>query len=72
MKKKIIPILILNLGIGFIIPNIDMAGHIGGLVGGVLATMAVGIEKKTKKQDRINGIICLSILIIFLTFMIMK
>lgn len=72
LKTQIIPILILNLGIGFIIPNIDIAGHIGGLVGGILATMAVGIEKKTKKQDRINGIICLSILIIFLTFMLVR
>jgi len=72
LRTQIIPILILNLGIGFIVPNIDMAGHIGGLVGGLLATMAVGIEKKTKKQDRINGIICLSILIIFLIFMLMK
>ena len=72
LKTQLIPILILNLGIGFVIPNIDMAGHVGGLVGGILATMAVGIEKKTKKQDRINGIICLSILIIFLIFLILN
>jgi len=72
LKTQIIPIIILNLGISFIIPNIDMAGHIGGLVGGLLSTMAVGIEKKTKKQDRINGIICLTLLILFLIFMLMK
>lgn len=72
LKTQIIPILILNLGIGFIIPNIDMAGHIGGLVGGILSTMALGIEKKTKKQDRINGIICLLILILFLVFLLNK
>ena len=64
--------LLLNLGLGLFIPNLDMAGHIGGLVGGILTTMAVGIENKTKKQDRINGLICLVILILFLVFILNK
>ena len=72
LKSQILPILILNLAIGFIIPNIDVAGHIGGLVGGILSTMALGIEKKTKKQDRINGVICLIVLFIFLVFLLNK
>ncbi len=72
MKSQIIPILILNLGIGFIVPNIDMSAHIGGLVGGILATMAIGIEKKSTKTDRTNGLICLTILIIFLTLLLMN
>ncbi len=72
IKSQIIPLLILNLGIGFIIPNIDVSAHIGGLVGGVLGTMAVGIDNKNSKTDRINGIICLLILIIFLFFILMK
>jgi len=72
LKSQIIPILLFNLAIGFIIPGIDVAGHIGGLVGGILSTMAVGIEKKTNKQDRINGIICLIILLLFLIFLILK
>ena len=72
MKSQIIPILILNLGIGFIIPNIDMSAHIGGLVGGILATMATGIEKKSTKADRTNGFICLIILIVFLSILILN
>ena len=66
LKEQIIPILILNLVIGFLIPNIDISAHIGGLVGGLLATMSLGIEKKSKKTDKINGTICLTILILFL------
>ena len=72
MKTQIIPILILNLGIGFIIPNIDLSAHIGGLVGGILSTMMVGIEKKSTKTERINGLICLTILIIFLILLLMS
>lgn len=72
IKSQIVPLLILNLGIGFIIPNIDVSAHIGGLVGGLLSTMAVGIENKSDKKDRINGIICLMILIIFLTIILFK
>lgn len=72
MKSQVIPILILNLGIGIIIPSIDMSAHIGGLVGGLLATMATGIEKKSQKSDRINGIVCLLILLVFLIFLLIK
>ena len=72
MKSQIIPLLILNLGIGFIVPNINVVAHIGGLVGGIFATMALGIEKKTNKSERINGFISLAVLIIFLCIMIFK
>lgn len=71
LKSQIIPILIINLAIGFL-PGIDMAGHVGGLVGGWLATMMVGIEKKSKQSDKINGLICLLILIIFLIMLLIK
>lgn len=72
MKSQIIPLLILNLGIGFIVPNINVIAHIGGLVGGIFATMALGIEKKTNRSERINGFISLAVLIIFLCIMIFK
>lgn len=72
MRQQIIPLLILNLGIGFIIPNINIVAHIGGLIGGVLGTMAVGIEKKTQKSEMINGTICLILLVLFLCFMIFR
>lgn len=72
MRSQIIPIIILNLGIGFIVPNIDMSAHIGGLVGGLLATMATGIERKSSKTDKINGILCLIILFAFLIFLLLN
>ncbi len=72
MKSQIIPIIILNLGIGFIIPNIDVSAHVGGLVGGLLSTMIVGIENKSNKTDRINGTVCLLILVCFLCFILFK
>ena len=63
LKTQIIPLIVFNLALGFIIPNIDNAGHIGGLVGGIFMAMALGIDNKSSKSDRINGIICSIILI---------
>ncbi|MBP1080669.1 MULTISPECIES: rhomboid family intramembrane serine protease [Bacillus] len=37
----------INAGIGFFVPNIDNAGHFGGLIGGFLAAAAVGMPKRT-------------------------
>lgn len=67
IKSQIIPIIILNLLIGFSISGIDNAAHIGGLIGGVFASYAVGVKYKSDKIDIINGIV---ISIIFLGFLI--
>ena len=52
LKRKkamnIIVLLIVNLALGFVMPGIDNAGHIGGLIGGFLAAAAVGMPKKSK------------------------
>lgn len=71
IKQQIIPIIILNLLIGFS-PNsgIDNWAHIGGLVGGVLSMMAVGVEKKSSTTERINGILCLLITVGFLCYLV--
>lgn len=70
LKTQVIPIIILNLLIGFMVPGIDNFAHIGGLVGGYLITMAVGIPGRSKKNDRINGIIVLTLLLTFLCYML--
>ncbi len=70
LKTQIVPLIILNLMLGFLIPNIDNAAHIGGLIGGLLMSMALGIENKSSKNDRINGIICSIIFIAFLIYLI--
>jgi rhomboid protease GluP len=71
IKTQILPIIVLNLVIGFIIPGIDVVAHLGGLIGGVFISMAVGIQNQTSKSEQINGIV-LSILaftfFIYLTF----
>lgn len=68
--SKIIPIIILNLLIGFTVTGIDNACHIGGLIGGFLASMAVGVPEVENKKDRINGIILLLIYISFVSYLL--
>ena len=70
LKTQVIPIIIINLLIGFMVPGIDNFAHIGGLVGGYLLTMILGVPGKTKKSDRINGSIVLILLVAFLCYML--
>ena len=72
LKNQIIPIIIINLGIGFVIQGIDNFCHIGGLLGGFFAAMMVGVDGKTKQNERVNGTICLIIFIAFTCYMIFK
>lgn len=67
--KQILPVVLVNLALGFMISGIDNAAHIGGLVAGVFATMALGIEDKTSKADRINGCVLLLIYFAFVIYM---
>ena len=77
IKNQIIPIIIINLLIGFTVPRIDNVAHIidnvahiGGLIGGYLASMAFGIENKSEKRDMINGWIVLILYIAFLSYVV--
>lgn len=72
LKNQIIPIILLNLFLGFSLSGIDNAAHIGGLIGGILSTMAVGITGKSTKTERINGSIVLLIYLTFLSFMLFR
>ena len=69
IKSQIIPITLLNLAIGFIIPGIDNSAHIGGLIGGTLMTMALGIDNKSTAFEKVNGWIITTIYIIFVGYM---
>ncbi len=70
LKSQIMPIIVMNLLIGFIIPGIDNAAHIGGLIGGLFISMGLGVKDNASKQDRINGFICSTILLVFLLYLV--
>lgn len=70
IKSQIIPIIMLNLLLGFMASNIDSAGHIGGLIGGILLAKAVGVKYKSNNSNIVNGIIMALIFIGFLIYMV--
>ena len=69
LKSQIIPIIMLNLFLGFITPGIDNAGHIGGLIGGALMMIGVGVKYKSSNFEKINGLIVSLIFLGFLIYM---
>lgn len=69
MRSSIVPVIILNLLIGFMLPGISNSAHIGGLVGGVLTAMMVGVPDKSNKAERINGLILTVLYISFIVYL---
>lgn len=69
LRSQIVPVILLNLSLGLFVSGIDMMGHVGGLIGGILMSMAIGIGDKGRKTDEINGIIVLILLAIAMTYM---
>jgi len=69
IKSQIIPLILVNLFFSYIL-EFNNAAHIGGLVGGVLVSMAVGVKYKSSKVDILNGIIMTLIFVGFLSYMI--
>lgn len=57
LGRNVITILGLNIIISFTVPSIDMAGHIGGLIGGFVATGVVHFPKKKKYGSQLLFII---------------
>lgn len=72
LKTQIIPLIGINLAIGFVAGGINNFAHIGGLIGGILISKAIGVKYKSNLSDIINGIIMLTIFVAFLLFMILK
>lgn len=70
ITRQILPVIILNLVIGFAASGINNFAHIGGLIGGMMASMAVGVKYKSSKEDKINGVVVLTILLMLLVYKI--
>ena len=70
LRSQVIPVILLNLVIGLLIPGIDVSAHLGGLIGGVLISMAIGIGDKGRRSDQINGIIVYVLMMAFMVYMI--
>jgi rhomboid protease GluP len=68
LKTQIIPVILLNLLIGFSISGIDQFAHFGGLAGGIMISSAVGLKYKSTKSEQINGIIISILSLMFLIY----
>lgn len=69
INRQILPVIFINLLFGFMSPGIDNYAHLGGLLGGYLASTAVGVKYKSSKSEKINGSIVLVLLFLFLIYM---
>ena len=69
IKSQILPLIFVNLLIGFMSEGIDNAAHVGGLIGGLLITKALGIKYKSTTMEKINGIVLSIIFLVFSIYM---
>lgn len=69
LKGQIIPLILVNLLYGAVVSGIDNFAHIGGLIGGLLITMALGVKYKSSFSERTNGIIITTIFTAFMIYM---
>lgn len=69
VRSQIIPLIILNLVFGFILTGVDNFAHIGGLLGGVLITVALGVKYKSTSFEKMNGWVVTFILTAFMIYM---
>lgn len=70
LKNQIIPLIILNLTLGFVMSGIDNAAHIGGLIGGLFIAMALGVQRKEKNSNIINGMVVSLLYLVFLIYLV--
>ncbi len=69
IKSQIIPLILINLIIGFTLSGINNAAHIGGLFGGTIISIALGVKYKSTDFEKLNGWIITLILLGFLIYM---
>jgi len=59
MQSGIGPVILLNLAISFLVPNISIGGHLGGLVGGALAAFAMEQLAQRRRGIALPVVACL-------------
>ncbi len=72
IRSQIIPLIIFNFALGFMITGIDISAHIGGFIGGILMSMALGVKYKSTTSEKVNGwivTIIFTLFILYLNFM---
>ena len=72
IKSQIIPILLINFLLGFMLSGIDMSAHVGGLIGGTIISMALGVKYKSTKSEKINGTIITTMFTFFILYLVFK
>lgn len=64
VMQNVITLIGINLVFGFIVPGIDNAGHIGGLVGGLLGAVIVHVPKQASSVWKRGAAIIFSIVVL--------
>jgi len=67
IRSQVVPIVIYNLFMGLFIPGIDMWGHVGGLIGGILTANMVGTIEN--KKYNVSNIVLLVVYMAFLIYL---
>ena len=61
MQSGIGPIILLNLVLGFVIPNVSVAGHVGGLIGGGIAGFLIDHVARYRRDPVLPIAICVAL-----------
>lgn len=72
IRSQIIPLLIFNFALGFMLSGIDVSSHIGGLIGGILMSMTLGVKYKSSNSEKVNGTIITIIFTIFMLYLLFR
>jgi membrane associated rhomboid family serine protease len=61
MQSGIGPLILFNLVLGFIIPNVSVAGHVGGLIGGGLVGLGMDWVARFRRDPWLPLAVCLAV-----------
>lgn len=68
MGKNLLLILLINLAFGLLIPQIDMGAHLGGLIGGYIASAIVFVPQKRRLFIQIAALVVYLLLFLLLGY----